>query len=63
MNYRIKGGIKMDVIQKLQIIITLNENERDLLKNILESEVENALEKYGRTSVAEFAEQLLNELY
>lgn len=53
----------MDVVQKLQIIITLNEDERDILKNILESEVENTLEKYGRTSIAEFAEQLLNELY
>ena len=53
----------MDVIQKLQIIITLDEDERDILKNILESEVENAFEKYGRTPVAEFAEKLINELY
>jgi len=61
-SYKLKGGIKMDVIQKLQIIITLDEDERDILKNILESEVENAFEKYGRTPVAEFAEKLINEL-
>lgn len=53
----------MDVVQKLQIVITLDADEGDILKNILESEVENALEKYGKTPVVEFAEKLINELY